>query len=207
MENETKMRQITINNSKLRKTTLLCIMWPFFYIVATQVVWAVVSNIIVPSDMTQRRLLGFLFLFTIGASLAIRAYTLLQILLTPLLELFRMSRPNGHYLVGQVFVSLADCLEQNEKGTEKYHTADVLAQFLACGKIGAFLNMVAPVYEISMTLCGAIIAVVIPIDSVVKTSLVFSVFFLCASVAGLGRRMVMSHIAEAGQISLAQNKE
>ena len=202
-----KRQVITINEHKLKKTILLCIMWPFFYIAATPVVWAVVSNIIVPSDMTQRRLLEFLFLFTIGASLGIRIYTLLQALLTPLLELFRMSKPNGHYLVEQVFVSLADCLEQNEKGTEKYHTADALAQFLACCKIGAFLNTAGPVYEISMMICGSVIAIVIPIDSVVEALLVFSVFFLCGSIAGFGQRMVMSHIAEAGQIVHAQNKQ
>lgn len=202
-----RTKAITINEPKLKQARLMCGIWPFFYITATPLAWATVSNIItVLSNMTQKRLWASLSVLTMGASL-IMVYALFQFLLIPILELFRMSRPSGHYLVGQIFESPADCLEQNEKDAGKFHAAYALAKLLSCNKIGNFLNTVGPAYEISMIFCGFVLAAAIPMGSVVEALIVFSTFSLYGLAAEFGRRMVISHISEAGQIAPVQNKQ
>lgn len=201
-----KTKAITINEHKLRKARLLCGVWPFFYGVATPFTYMVVSSTITLFNMTQRRLLAVLYILTMGLSM-VMVYAIFQFLLEPMKELFRMSRPNGHYLVGQIFESPADCLEQNEKDTGKFHAAYALAKLLSCDKIGNFLNTVGPVYEISMMFSGFVMATAVPLGSVEESLIVFSMFALCGLTAEFGRRMVISHISEAGQIVHAQNKQ
>ena len=202
-----RAKTITINEPKLKKAMILCGAWPFFYLVATSITWAAVTSAMTLSDMTQKRLGEVLFVLTEGVSLIITCYAMSQFLFGPLVKLFRMSLPNGHYLVGQIFESPADCLEQNEKDTAKFRTAQALAELLSCGIIGDFLNSVGPAYEISMMLCGFLLATVFPTGSIVEALIIFSAFALCGLTAGFGRRMVISYISEAGQIVTAQDKK
>ena len=197
-----KAKAITINEHKLKKARLLCGIWPFFYGVATPFTYMAVFSIITLSDMAQRRLLVVLYVLSM-----VMIYAIFQFLLEPMKELFRMSRPNGHYLVGQIFESPADCLEQNERDTGKFHAAYALAKLLSCDKIGNFLNTVGPVYEISMMFSGFVMATAVPLGSVTESLIVFSMFAFCGLVAESGRRMVISHISEAGQIVHTQNKQ
>ena len=174
-----RAKTITINEPKLKKAMILCGAWPFFYLVATSITWAAVTSAMTLSDMTQKRLGEVLFVLTEGVSLIITCYALSQFLFGPLVKLFRMSLPDGHYLVGQIFESPADCLEQNEKDTAKFRTAQALAELLSCGIIGDFLNSVGPAYEISMMLCGVLLATVFPTGSIAEALIIFSAFALC----------------------------
>ena len=126
-----RAKTITINEPKLKKAMILCGAWPFFYLVATSITWAAVTSAMTLSDMTQKRLGEVLFVLTEGVSLIITCYAMSQFLFGPLVKLFRMSLPNGHYLVGQIFESPADCLEQNEKDTAKFRTAQALEELLS----------------------------------------------------------------------------
>lgn len=194
-----KRAAITINERNLRKARLLCGVWPLYYGAFTVVAWAAAYNFMPGMDETRTRLFAALLVLTLGLSLAM-LYSVLELLLVPLLELFRMSCPSGHYLVGQMFASPKECAVQNRQDTKKYRAAQALAQLLTCGKIGNFFERLGPAYEFSMIFCGFVLATVIPADGLAESLCVFSLFSACGVVSEVGRKFVVAHISAAGQI-------